>query len=383
VRLNQIAPLGMRLSPYHPFSVCSVDSFASTFTILFRSSGPFTRSLAQSTRCVVEGFHGSTDRLQQMHARQQVFLVAGGIGITPFVHMLQALARQAALPGSCLREVQLIWSVRDSALQEYVVPLLEQACAENDCSNFKVSVSVYQTGGSAKGEGSLEETTVHSAVPAQLDAPKTVLFTPSPLAVMAVTQLQRAVVLTFYCVAMATAALLTWEFWLHVQAKHDLIVSRIYALVAVMVAMLLFALLFVVVSKRLLESQAECHRSSPDEEQMELCGSQQLGESVGTELGVIQDEENDGCGAEEIGTQHAPGAAREHIQYKEGRPDLGALALADTNVDTAVFVCGPEQMASGVRAAASSVHHSCSAGAEVTAQVVRPHIVVYEEIFSW
>merc|ERR1719502_407062 len=162
-----------------------------------------------------------------MHARQQVFLVAGGIGITPFVHTLQALVRQAPLPGSYLREVQLIWSVRDFALQEYVVPLLEQACAENS-SNFEINVTVYQTGGSKKGDGSLDETTVHAGVPPRLDAPKTVLFEASPLAVMAVTQMERAVVLIFYCVAMAVAALLTWEFWLHVQEKYDLIVSRIY-----------------------------------------------------------------------------------------------------------------------------------------------------------
>jgi len=432
VRLKKIPPLGLQLlrisciprgvigsmSPYHPFSVCSTDPIASTFTVLFRSSGPFTTSLAQSTRCVVEGFHGSVDRTQQMHAHHQVVLVAGGIGVTPFVYTLQALARQGALPGSCLREVQLIWAVRDSALEAYIVPLLEQACVENSTSNFKVSVIVYKTGGGCgKGDDDLDvatlipigvgaaehhrarssghalkmrerggghmpqnptdATTVHAALPRRLD---TLLFEPSQLAVMtAGSHLQKAVVLVFYFLAMAAAAFLTWEFWLHAQEKHA-VVSRIYALVAVWVTTLLFAFLFVAFAKQSPESQLGNHRRGLDEEQMGLCGSHQLDESVATELGITADELKDRAET----SQRVPGAESERIHYREGRPSFEALAHG--HGDTAVFVCGPKQMVSGVREAASSIHRSwscCSAGAEVTFQTARKRVTVYEETFSW
>lgn len=46
------------LPEYCPFSIASVDYSASTFSVVYRAVGPFTKKLAQSSRVQIEGFHG-------------------------------------------------------------------------------------------------------------------------------------------------------------------------------------------------------------------------------------------------------------------------------------------------------------------------------------
>ncbi|MEY8879000.1 MAG: ferric reductase-like transmembrane domain-containing protein [Leptothrix sp. (in: b-proteobacteria)] len=94
----------------HPYTIASAWQGDGRLFFLIKTTGDYTATLPASLRpgmrCEVEGPYG---RFVFDSARPRQIWVAGGIGITPFVARLQALAAQTARTAQA---IDLFWSTR-------------------------------------------------------------------------------------------------------------------------------------------------------------------------------------------------------------------------------------------------------------------------------
>jgi predicted ferric reductase len=91
----------------HPFSFTSTPTRASRLEIVVRTTGDWTRRLNDiqpGDSIVLNGPFGTFSHLQ-LPQKQEVIMIAGGIGITPMLSMLRYMA-----DGNDLRKITLIWS---------------------------------------------------------------------------------------------------------------------------------------------------------------------------------------------------------------------------------------------------------------------------------
>jgi predicted ferric reductase len=151
-------------SIYHPFTVNRVIGKLSHLRIIFRVTGPFTSKLAnrlvngtQPPLLQMDGFHGTTQRVDQVLKHDIVVIVAGGIGITPYLSVLQEVN---SIPTSRQESKELIlhWICRDSDLIKYVKANNFHRLVRNSSkSSFRIRLVVHFTGrGQSSGAGSAD-----------------------------------------------------------------------------------------------------------------------------------------------------------------------------------------------------------------------------------
>ena len=83
----------------HPFTMNRVPGKLHELRIIFRATGSFTHQLSRRLTSGsklpivrIDGFYGNVNRVEQMLKHDSCVLVAGGIGITPYLSMLQQVA---------------------------------------------------------------------------------------------------------------------------------------------------------------------------------------------------------------------------------------------------------------------------------------------------
>jgi ferredoxin-NADP reductase len=99
----------------------------------------------------LEGFHGGPDRVAQILQHDMVVVVAGGIGITPYLSLLPTLQSQRGGgdgTGSLTRRIVVHWACRDPALveymkREYMEPLLLRRTGVK--TNLQIRIIIYWT----------------------------------------------------------------------------------------------------------------------------------------------------------------------------------------------------------------------------------------------
>lgn len=112
---------------HHPFTLSSSWKDDATLTFHIKQLGDYTRSLSHTLKVgdpvTVEGPYGRFDFA--VHPDPQIW-IAGGIGITPFLSRLEALAQ---VPRHSRQQITLFYSARetDHALIERVQTLTDQA----------------------------------------------------------------------------------------------------------------------------------------------------------------------------------------------------------------------------------------------------------------
>jgi len=127
------------LSPVsHPFTVNRVFGESHELCITFRETGVFTKSLSaallldesngSSPLIQLDGFHGSSQRLEDALRHDVVVMIAGGIGIVAYLSLLQDVISQSKRPN----QIKLHWACRDAGLvqfiqREYLDRLLDRA----------------------------------------------------------------------------------------------------------------------------------------------------------------------------------------------------------------------------------------------------------------
>lgn len=165
--------LAPSISPIsHPFTINKVPGRENQLRILFRAFGPFTKELAKqlTTKTTsnnknppptlrLDGYHGCPQRINQLLDQHDlVILIAGGIGITPFLSLLTDIvqqSRQRPEKGTTgtRKKIILHWICRDVELiryvrQEYLNYLLLDG--SYNYHRYQVDIVIHQTDGDGK-----------------------------------------------------------------------------------------------------------------------------------------------------------------------------------------------------------------------------------------
>lgn len=99
-----------KVNEYHPFSVVSSSDGGRSITLGIKESGDFTQRLSRAPQGMPVRVKGAFGHFKVPANDNPIVMIAGGIGITPCLGMLESLSDN--------RPVDLIWSVRSS--KEYV-----------------------------------------------------------------------------------------------------------------------------------------------------------------------------------------------------------------------------------------------------------------------
>ncbi|WP_042422360.1 ferredoxin reductase family protein [Comamonas granuli] len=122
----------------HPFTIASAPGSLGTsaqgeqlLRLVIKPLGDYTRTLGRrlqaGQRVDIEGPYGRFDGRGRQR-RQQVW-IAGGVGITPFLALLEARQPGTATAGSRLQPVLMHYCTRDAATDP-LLPRLRQLCAQ-------------------------------------------------------------------------------------------------------------------------------------------------------------------------------------------------------------------------------------------------------------
>jgi predicted ferric reductase len=171
----------------HPFTVNATYFDAGTsnlngtarnqyLRIMCRSTGTFTNAVSKAVddannketnnempRMYIEGFHGPSQRIEQVLQHDKIVFAAAGIGITPYLSLLHAIQREhfsnITDPQTYeLRHIELHWVCRDRNLiefvkKEYFNPLLkkqrlflQKKSVSAACSTSSFHIIVHYTG---------------------------------------------------------------------------------------------------------------------------------------------------------------------------------------------------------------------------------------------
>jgi len=118
---------------WHPFTVFTTPlDKKTTVRMIIRGTGPFTKALARHASntytpfptILMDGFHSGPDRIAQALRHDSVIMIAGGIGITPylsFLPMLYAVLNDKHVLGLRTRKISLHWMCRDEGLIQHVI----------------------------------------------------------------------------------------------------------------------------------------------------------------------------------------------------------------------------------------------------------------------
>jgi predicted ferric reductase len=160
----------------HPFTINQVvtettttsSSSSNRLRIIFRCVGPFTcalgNQLTQASNLPIvhmEGFYGPSHRFEQVMRHDTVVVVAGGIGITPYLTLLHdvisrcrynaQMQQQQQYNGTPVRKITLYWICRDPSLieyiqREYLHPIMNFEHTNTDHSMVQLQIIIHQTG---------------------------------------------------------------------------------------------------------------------------------------------------------------------------------------------------------------------------------------------
>jgi len=398
IRTSKDLPI---LSPSHPFTVASKADDPHCTIFYLKGHSAFSKNLARAgnedIKLTVEGYYGPTDRIDAIEnligGGGDVVVVAGGIGITPYLSILSSLS--PVEPG----RVTLIWSTRDEAFASYLIESGWLATIAD--KNIAVNVHITQGGGS---EGTEEEseslTDAKTSADDRRDEKRAChaewvggeLGWASGLKTWAweadnglLGNLVTGLLFSMYLFA---SFMVTFEFWVKHQDKK-VAWTRSYAILVVLgMAVVLGFILNSKVIQRLVWGRLR-EISKGERVRFRSSGGDDSHDSVGIELqngrggrrswGKLNLEENR-TRDEETGE----GRDVNGVKLFEGRSSLSLVRELshERKKVGGVFVCGPSSLINEVRAASSTKVVKCGANTTTDPQILS-NCEVYEEVFEW
>lgn len=145
---------------WHPFTVYAHRKDCNTLRFLFRPVGPFTKELKdrlispERPVTLIDGFYRGSDHCHQaLVQHDHVTIVAGGVAITPFLSMMNAVLKELSYSADrehCygLKSMTLVWSCRELGLVSYVkrTYLEDMARTAQNVNEFVFKVNIFVTG---------------------------------------------------------------------------------------------------------------------------------------------------------------------------------------------------------------------------------------------
>jgi predicted ferric reductase len=390
----------------HPLTINLVPKQPGMLRLMFRITGGFTAQLAASAsasdggslpRIFIEGYQLATPKFSEKH--DCVTIIAGGIGITPYLsllHELACLASSSDAAASSLKRVSLHWICRDASLIEFVQrEYLDTLPSE---ASGMLRICVHSTSDEQEAHihnGRTEPRPTHDDL---VDAPSTAPFSPLFLAPLKATVGHSAILLLapfslVVCPGMAGI----WYTYNNVQAANS-VSSRAWNIGVVVVWSLLVAivtnaLLRIYKSRRSEVEFTPIKRmvsddEDPDEEEDGDNTVEMVESSTGSlsssheDRGTRSARDANGIRASSSNglfpRPEAQGIRRMPVAVRQGRPS-SVSALLRESVDgipvrkPAVYCCGPSSLLSDVKRATQQSSCLCSSGGPWT---------LYEESFE-
>ena len=140
----------------HPFTVNKVTGKEDQLRIIFRVMGTFTKTLAILLEAEagipiihMDGLHCCASRLQQVRHHDVNVLVAGGVGVTPFLSLFgEAVETNDDIANhhpSRMRRLSFHWMCRDSSLIEYIRREYLYHLDGKPTPTFECEIQIHQT----------------------------------------------------------------------------------------------------------------------------------------------------------------------------------------------------------------------------------------------
>jgi len=371
----------------HPFTINRVPGKLHELRIIFRATGAFTHQLSHGLTSGsklptlrIDGFYGNTNRVDQVLKHDVAVMVAGGIGITPYLTLLREVASSMASHppqqdgmDTTTKEVVLHWMCRDPDLVKYVKAQYFDSLRWNvPKASFCIRLIVHDTNSHSNTVVSsvdTEQAAQESQIAADTDGAS---VTPSRFASGTSASMMRNVLSFITVTSIAWVGLwATWE--LYVKETHDHeIVGRGWAVLAILLIALVISVLANAAARLVDKFQAQTfhHGLIENIEENEV-------EMATVEEGIAKQPL---VGVSDNGKVHAS-TSLDAVTYQEkaGRPSVHELMKSlDGARCPGLFICGPKQLTQALREAASErcqmrIRH-CIRGT--------PHIAVYEESFQ-
>lgn len=414
----QISPIS------HPFTINKVPERPNQLRIIFKAMGKFTTQLSENIqRAILEkncklstvldnmpqiyihGYSGTPNRLNEVLQHDVAVMVAGGIGITPYLTLLHQIYDVLSNSDVMVptKRVVLLWMCRDASLidyikREYLIPL--QQSRHNSQVVPKIKLIIHHTCGtnlwpdvSRSDEESLVEKQKSSRVATNVSSQHDLLsvgvaFAPSRFA--AGTSIDwRANVLAFISfVIIAWGGLLsTWL--LYANHTHEKgITSRIWSLIAMGVLSASVA----VFANALAEISFFRRGMSDEVEGAPLTGGRGLLDDIvhtkSLDIGMdtlkhsernLDEQKDKRLISDETGGKNED-EEMVTLEEKYGRPTVHQmLKFVDGARCPGLFTCGPRELMQDMRA---SKEERCLLRVQHSIPGASNHIALYEEAFD-
>ena len=427
----------------HPFTINTVPRKSNQLRIIFKATGQFTWQLSQkiqvampainderdgeiSTDVVcygklpqlhIHGYLGTPNRVGEVLRHDVAVMIAGGIGITPYLSLLHHahdILSNSAKNTFPTKRIVLLWMCRDANLIEYVRreyfdPLVkaqqqqQYGTAPNDQLDFKIKCIIYYTGEvmtpafsytdpsdnisiSSESTLSLEmNKELHNNQSHTEIASLGVPFAPSNFAIGSSTSLKgnRLGCLSFFVTTWVGLALIWWFY--NAQAKQE-VMSRAWGMLAITGLGIAVAILVNTLARLPLFYQEEINDSEldrfdflPTTEEEEADGLVRDIEMEVVHSEDIQDVSEDVYDTEELGSGNID-ASVVSLEEKQGRPTIHQmLHFVDNARRPGLFTCGPLGLMQDIR---EHTEDRCMLRLQQCVRGVSQQIAVYEEAFN-
>jgi predicted ferric reductase len=359
-------------SVYHPFTVNRVNGTLGHLRIIFRVTGPFTSKLANQLvdgtkppLLEMDGFHGTTKRVDQVLKHDVVVMVAGGIGITPYLSLLQEVhsishSRQES------KEIVLHWICRNAVLVKYVkAHYFHHLVTKSFKSNFRMRLIVHKTSrgqSNVTGSGNLGHQMSTESEMSQN-------YIGEPFSQSRFSSGKNGIIgnLTPFVTFSAIGWVGLWAVWyVYEYAIHENeIVGRAWACLAIVTVAVFVASIATLVLYMVDKPRSRRHNPTLIEDSEE--------DNIEIEMGS----EGNGITKETLGDERSDDEAAVSYEEKIGRPTIRELLKSlDGAQHPGLFLCGPKSLMQALRAESQEkcVTRKCMSGA--------PQTAIYEECFE-
>lgn len=435
----------------HPFTINTVPERSSkvdnrnVLAVHFHVSGNFTSQLARRLlspavpSIYMNGFMGPMNRLDQVFQHDVAVIVAGGIGITPYLSLLHELVKVTSqvsddhvaddshIEKELHHVVVLHWMCREDSFidyvrQKYFQPLLEHGEQRNGAGDSHETTSLDLRIVIHKTSSAFHHATTSSAIPRYVDSASVgvssaladkivkdlhapgVPFTPSVFAVGAKSTIRENIVpfLAFALIAWLGLGIVWYQYTRVIQpTAEEQIFNRVWSLVDVIflggiIAWLINALIPIDVdeskagqTKRkrrrhegILWERTKSHASDNEDDEEDDEDEDEVAASNNVELRPLSATlPNSGASKDfsDVENRLYKSKCNVSLEEVEGRPPGHELMSAlDGAQRPGLFVCGPTSLMDDIRVASQE---RCLTR---TRSYIRgtPHIALYQESFE-